>query len=247
MIEKLYAINITEQITEAEQQEIITKDNLNAKVSAQVYYKVKPDNQSVVNAFYNVNNYKVQIIALARTTLRNVIGDKGFSDVNNKRSELNNLIRDSIQQQIDKWGIDVVRVELKEIEPPPDVQANMNNVLNAQKKKEASLDLAQAAKNEAEGFKLAAIQKAEGFKQAQILEAEGKAQAIETVAKATAEQIKLVNTAASTYFKDQAVVLKKLEVTQASLQNNAKIIISKDGISPTLVVNEGGEIVPVKA
>lgn len=246
VIEKLYSINITEQITEAEQQEIITKDNLNAKVSAQVYFKVRDDDQSVQDAFYKVNNYKTQIIALARTTLRNVIGDKGFQDVNSKRADLNEGIRIQIQKQTDAWGIDVVRVELKEIEPPQDVQNNMNNVMNAAKKREASLDLAQAAKNQAEGEKMSAIEIAEGRKQAQILEAQGRATAITTVADATAQQIKVVNTAAKEYFKDGAVELKKLEVTQQSLQNNAKIILTEHGISPSIIVsNDSSTVVPV--
>ena len=70
------------------------------------------------------------------------------------------------------------------------------------------------------------------------MEAEGQAKAIITVAEANARQIELVNTAAKTYFVENAVLLKQLEVTQASLQNNSKIILTKEGISPTLVINE---------
>src|SRR5690349_12582027 len=69
-IDKSFMVNITEQITEAEKQEIITRDNLNAIVSAQVYYKVRSDDQSVKDALYKVNDYSTQIIALARTTMR---------------------------------------------------------------------------------------------------------------------------------------------------------------------------------
>ena len=56
MIEKLYQVNITEQMIDAEPQEIITNDNLNAFVDAQIYFKVKPDEESVKNSQYNVNN-----------------------------------------------------------------------------------------------------------------------------------------------------------------------------------------------
>src|SRR3989338_9044743 len=73
VIERLYMINVTEQMVDAEPQEIITFDNLNAKVDAQVYFKVKSDEQSVQNTVYNVNNYQWQIVNLARTTLRNII------------------------------------------------------------------------------------------------------------------------------------------------------------------------------
>jgi regulator of protease activity HflC (stomatin/prohibitin superfamily) len=78
-MEKIFTVNITEQMTEASQQEIITLDNLNASVDAQVYYKVKSDEVSVKASFYGVYNYRTQIVALAKTTLRNVIGSKKWT------------------------------------------------------------------------------------------------------------------------------------------------------------------------
>ena len=74
VIDRLFMVNITEQMVNADPQEIITNDNLNASVDAQVYFKVKPDEESVKGSIYNVNNYKYQIVNLARTTLRNIIG-----------------------------------------------------------------------------------------------------------------------------------------------------------------------------
>jgi regulator of protease activity HflC (stomatin/prohibitin superfamily) len=68
-IDRLIQINITEQMVNADRQEIITNDNLNAKVDAQVYFKVKADEESVKSSQYNVNNYTFQIVNLARTTL----------------------------------------------------------------------------------------------------------------------------------------------------------------------------------
>src|SRR5665811_1961870 len=70
-IDKMYKINITEKMVNAEPQEIITNDNLNASVDAQVYFKIKPDEESVKNSQYNVNSIEYQIVNLARTTLRN--------------------------------------------------------------------------------------------------------------------------------------------------------------------------------
>ena len=61
---------------------------------------------------------------------------------------------------------------------------------------------------------------------------------IENVATAEAEAIKLVNESAQAYFKGEAKELKKLQVTQGSLENNSKVIMTKDGINPTLVINE---------
>ena len=73
-VERMYQVNITEQMVDAEPQEIITNDNLNAKVDAQVYFKVKADEEDVKKSQYSVNNYLYQIVNLARTTLRNIIG-----------------------------------------------------------------------------------------------------------------------------------------------------------------------------
>ena len=58
VIDKLYMVNVTEQMVDAQPQEIITNDNLNASVDAQVYFRVKSDEESVKGSIYNVNNYK---------------------------------------------------------------------------------------------------------------------------------------------------------------------------------------------
>lgn len=247
-IQKLYKINITEQLVDVEKQETITSDNLNAEVDAQIYFKVIDNEVNLKNALYNVNSYRDQIVQLARTSLRNVIGTKVFKDVNSKRNDLNSAIYEIMAEQTQNWGIGIVRCELKEIKPPTEVQATMNRVIQAQNTKDAEIDFATATETKADGEKRARIKEAEGIKQSQILQAEGQAQAIETVAKATAEQIKLVNEAATKYFKDNAILLKQLEVTQSSLQNNSKIILSKDGISPTLVINStDAKIIPISS
>ena len=89
IIEVLYQINVTEQMVDAEPQEIITNDNLNAKVDAQVYFKVKADEVNVKSCQYNVNNYQWQIVNLARTTLRNIIGTLTLKSANSERGKIN--------------------------------------------------------------------------------------------------------------------------------------------------------------
>ncbi|MHC4520023.1 MAG: SPFH domain-containing protein, partial [Planctomycetota bacterium] len=74
LVDRMIQVNITEQMVDAQPQEIITNDNLNARVDAQVYFKVKEDEANVKSSQYNVNNYQFQIVNLARTTLRNIIG-----------------------------------------------------------------------------------------------------------------------------------------------------------------------------
>jgi regulator of protease activity HflC (stomatin/prohibitin superfamily) len=230
IIESLYQVNTTEQMVDAEPQEIITNDNLNARVDAQVYFKVKPDEDSVKSCQYNVNNYQWQIVNLARTTLRNIIGTLTLKSANSERGKINSELHKTLMEETGSWGIEIVRTELKEIDPPKDVQETMNKVVKAENEKIAAVDFATATETAADGQKRAEIKKAEGIKQARILQAEGEAEAI-----------RLVNEAAERYFVGNAQVLRKLEAVEHALQNNAKIVVPGD----TELVNVIGEMAGV--
>jgi len=245
--QKMYSINITEQLVDVMRQEVITKDNLNCTVDAQVYFKVGDSENELKSALYQVNDYGFQIVQLARTTLRNVIGDNMFKDVNSQRGKLNKEVFDTMAVETKDWGITIVRVELKEIEPPDDVQDTMNMVIKAENDKQSAIDFANARETKADGERRAVIKEAEGIKQALIEKAEGEAQAIERVAQARATEIQLVNEAAEKYFVGNAKELKKLEVTQASLEENSKIVLTQKGMATTLVLNESDDkIIPIK-
>lgn len=247
MFQKMYSVNITEQLVDVTRQEVITKDNLNCTVDAQVYFKVGDTEEELKSALYKVNDYQRQIVQLARTTLRNVIGDNDFKTVNSQRGKLNVEVFTTMEKETMHWGINIVRVELKEIEPPRDVQDTMNMVIKAENDKQAAIDFANATETKADGDRRARIQTAQGVKQAQILEAEGEAKAIVTVAQAKAKQIELVNSAADKYFKGNAQILEKLQVTRDSLDKNSKIVLTKEGIQPTLVFNESEDkVIPIK-
>jgi regulator of protease activity HflC (stomatin/prohibitin superfamily) len=213
-IERMFLVNITEQMVDAEPQEIITNDNLNARVDAQVYFKVNGDEASVKSSQYNVNRYQWQIVNLARTTLRNIIGTLTLKSANSERGKINSELHRTLCEETKSWGIDIVRTELKEIDPPKDVQETMNKVVKAENEKIAAIDYATAAETVADGVKRAKIKEAEGVKQAKILHAEGEAGAI-----------KLVNEAADKYFTGNAQMLRKLEALEKSLENNAKIVL----------------------
>jgi regulator of protease activity HflC (stomatin/prohibitin superfamily) len=223
-------VNITEQLVDAAPQEIITNDNLNARVDAQVYFKVKSDEESVKSSQYNVNDFELQIVNLARTTLRNIIGTLTLKSANSERDKINEELHKTLMSETKSWGIDIVRTELKEIDPPKDVQETMNKVVKAENEKIAAIDFATATETGADGLKRAEIKKAEGIKQARILQAEGEAEAI-----------KLVNEAANKYFVGNAQILRKLEAVEHSLKNNAKIVVP----SNTQLVNVIGEMAGV--
>ena len=233
IIDRLFMVNVTEQKVDAEPQEIITNDNLNASVDAPVYFRVKANEDSVKGSIYNVNNYKWQIVNLARTTLRNIIGTLTLKSANNERGKINAELYETLHNETQSWGIEIVRTELKEIDPPEDVQETMNKVVKAENEKIAAIDSATAAETVADGIKRAKIKEAEGIKQSKILHAEGEAEAI-----------KLVNEAAQKYFVGNAQLLRKLEALEASLGQNAKIVIPT-GTELVNIIGDMAGILPI--
>jgi len=227
IIDRMYRINITEVMVNAEPQQIITSDKLNASVDAQVYFKVKSDEENVKNSQYSVFDYKYQIVNLARTTLRNIIGTMSLRSANSERGKINSELQATLREETAHWGIEIVRTELKEIDPPEDVQETMNKVVKAENEKVAAVDFATATETMADGARRSEIKKAEGIRQAKILEAEGEAQAI-----------KLVNEAADKYFVGNAQLLRRLMTVETALSSNAKIVVP----SNTELVNVIGEL-----
>jgi regulator of protease activity HflC (stomatin/prohibitin superfamily) len=234
MFQRLFLVDIREQLVNAEPQVIITNDNLNATVDAQVYLKVKSDEESVKSSMYNVTNYRLQVVNLARTTLRNIIGTLTLKSANSERGRINTDLDQTLKVETKNWGIEILRTELKEIDPPKDVQETMNKVVKAENEKIAAVDYATAAETNADGVKRAEIKKAEGVRQAKILEAEGEAQAI-----------KLVNEAAEKYFVGNAQLLRKLQATETALRSNAKIVLPSDS-DLVNVIGEMSGVLPLK-
>lgn len=212
-VENLLSIEITEQMVDVEPQKVITKDNLNAEVDALVYYKVN----DAKKALYNIDDHKTQLVALARTTLRSVLGKMTLTEANEKRTDINQSVEQILDKETASYGVDVLRVEIQKIDPPQDVQESMNSIIKAEQQKIAATNLAEAAEIQADGKRRAAIKEAEGFKQAEILKAEGQAKAIA-----------LVNEAAEKHFKGAAVEMKKIEVAGQALAHNAKIVLTND-------------------
>lgn len=233
VVDKMYSVNITEQMVDAQPQEIITNDNLNASVDAQVYFRVIADEESVKSSLYHVNDYHRQIVNLARTTLRNIIGTLTLRSANSERGKINAELHNTLKNETSSWGIVIVRTELKEIDPPADVQETMNKVVKAENEKIAAIDYATAAETVADGVKRAKIKEAEGYKRAQVLHAEGEAEAI-----------MLVNKAADKYFTGNAQLLKKLETVEAALKSNSKIVIPS-GSELVNIIGEMAGVLPL--
>lgn len=249
IVQRLVTVNITEQLADVRRQDVITKENLNCQVDAQVYYQVGKKEEDMKKALYNVHNVQEQIVQLAKSTLRDVIGKNYFKDVNSKRDDLNKLIMEELTSQTKTWGIMILRVELKEIIPPDDVQDKMNLIIKAENEKDAEKDLKQRRITEAEGIKQSEILKAEGEKKRVILEAEakkesqekvaeGEAKAITLVADANANKYKVEGESLQANFKDTAIDFKTLETIEKAYADNSKIIVADSKQPLTLLVDD---------
>jgi len=217
-------------------QTVITNDKLNTNVDGVIYYQIN----DAVASEYNVENHRVQLSSLARTTLRAVMGKMTLTESNENRDEINQRIEDILTKETKTYGVNVLRVEIQSIEPPEDVQVAMNQVVKAEQEKIAANDIATALETRADGERRAEIKKAEGIKQGSILSAEGKSQAIELEANAKANAIRLVNLSAAKYFTGNAQLLKRIEATEASLKNNSKIVVDSKSELVNVIGNMSG-------
>ncbi len=169
-------VDLREQFLEIPRQTSITKDNAPINIDFLIYWKVVDPKSSVLK----VGDFKRASVGLATTTLRAVIGDIPLDDVLAKREQINNVLRTKLDEVTERWGVKITNVEIREIEPPREVQEAMNRQMSAERNRRAMVTEA-AGKREAsvmtaEGDKQAAILTAEGERQAQILRSEGERQ-----------------------------------------------------------------------
>jgi regulator of protease activity HflC (stomatin/prohibitin superfamily) len=219
-------VDMRENVIDIEPQSVITRDNVTVTVDAVIYFY--PVDPKAIR--YEIANFYIGVSKLAQTNLRNLIGDMTLDETLTSRERINTSLRVTLDEATDKWGVKVTRVEIKEIEPPRDISDAMSKQMKAEREKRATILSAEGYKEkqilEAEGDKQNAILRAEGEKQKAILTAEGERQAAILRAEGEAEAIEKVSKAADQYFVGNAQALKQLEVTQASLAENTKIVVS---------------------
>jgi len=174
-------VDLRERYLEVPRQTCITKDNAAISIDFLVYWKVTDPVHSVVQ----VQDFAGATQGIATTTLRSVVGDISLDDVLAKREDINNVLRGKLDEVTSRWGGKVTSVEIREIEPPKDVQDAMTKQMSAERSRRAVVTAAegdrQARITVADGEKQAAILKAEGDKQSAILRAEGYALALDKI------------------------------------------------------------------
>jgi regulator of protease activity HflC (stomatin/prohibitin superfamily) len=188
-------MDLREQITPIEPQSVISRDNVTMEVDAVIYYVI----MDAVRATYEVQNLSWGIEQLTLSALRNVIGSLDLDHTLSSRDNINTQIRAALDVSTQPWGIKVLRVELKNINPPSEIKLTMEKQMTAERTRRAVVTTAEGEKAasilRAEGEKQSKIVSAEGEKQSAILSAEGLAEAKLKVAAAEAQAIQLISSA----------------------------------------------------
>jgi regulator of protease activity HflC (stomatin/prohibitin superfamily) len=199
IIHQIQKIDTRTTVLDIPRQTNITKDNAPIEIDFLVYLRV--DINDAQKAVLEVEDYTTAVVGLATTTLRAVIGEMDLDDVFSQRDKINEVLRTRLDSETERWGIKVTNVEIREIDPPRDIQEAMNRQMTAERVRRAVILEAdgtkQAAITVAEGQKQASILKAEGDRQAEILAAEGDQQATVLRASGYAEALAAIHKVAS--------------------------------------------------
>lgn len=244
-IDKIKAVvDLRERVIDFPPQPVITKDNVTMQIDTIVYFKVTDP----VFYVYEIANPISAIENLTATTLRNIIGELDLDETLTSRDIINSKLRSILDEATDKWGIKVNRVELKNINPPRDIQDAMEKQMRAERQRRESILRAEGEKGaailQAEGQKEAAIlnaeaekesniRRAEGEKESQKLRAQGEAEAILTIQTAKAEGMKRILLAMKESQPDESVLaIRSMEALEKIAEGkSSKLILPSEAIS----------------
>ena len=242
-----YNQSLKEHAFDVPSQAAITKDNISLVVDGVLYLKMLDP----YKASYGVDNYVYAVSQLAQTTMRSEIGKIDLDKTFEERESLNINIVHAINTASEPWGIQVMRYEIKDIEPPRTILDAMERQMKAEREKRATIleseGHRQSAINVAEGQKVSQVLAAEADKAEQILRAEGEAQAIIAVANAQAKALNTVGQVANTTEGQKAIQLdlaeKAIEAKHAIAKDSTVVLLPEGGTNAATVVAEAMTII----
>ena len=222
-------LSLKEQVVDFPPQPVITKDNVTMQIDTVVYFAITDPKLYT----YGVERPLSAIENLTATTLRNIIGDLELDATLTSRDTINDKIRTILDAATDPWGIRVIRVELKNILPPKEIQDAMEKQMKAERERRAKILEAEGEKKsqilKAEGLKESTTLKADAIKESKVREAQGEAEAIMLVQKAQADALKLLNEAKPI---EEVLQLKSYETFQKVADGQSTKIIIPSDIKP---------------
>lgn len=242
-----YDQSLKEHAYDVPSQAAITKDNISLVVDGVLYLKLL----DAYKASYGVDNYVYAVTQLAQTTMRSEIGKIDLDKTFEERESLNINIVNAINMASEPWGVQVLRYEIKDIEPPRTILDAMERQMKAEREKRATIleseGNRQSAINVAEGAKRAQVLSAEADKAEQILRAEGEAQAIIAVADAQAKALDTVGRVANTIEGQKAIQLdladKAIEAKRAIAKDSTVVLLPENNSNAASVVAEAMTII----
>ena len=242
-----YNQSLKEHAYDVPSQAAITKDNISLVVDGVLYLKLL----DAYKASYGVDDYVYAVTQLAQTTMRSEIGKIDLDKTFEERESLNINIVNAINLASEPWGVQVMRYEIKDIEPPRTILDAMERQMKAEREKRATIleseGNRQSAINVAEGAKQAQVLAAEADKAEQILRAEGEAQAIIAVADAQAKALDTVGKVANTEEGQKAIQLdladKAIEAKRAIAKDSTVVLLPESNSNAANVVAEAMTII----
>jgi regulator of protease activity HflC (stomatin/prohibitin superfamily) len=242
-----YRRSLKEMAVDVPSQSAITRDNISLVVDGVLYLKVIDP----YKASYGVEDYVYAVTQIAQTNMRSEIGKIELDKTFEEREVLNTNIVASINEAAGPWGVQVLRYEIKDIEPPRTVLDAMERQMKAERDKRAAIleseGERQSAINVAEGDKQAKVLAAEADKAQQILRAEGEAQAIIAVADAKAKALEVIGNIAIEERGQKAIQLElagdAIKAKEAIARQSSVVMLSDDKTSASNIVAEAMTII----